>query len=813
MELNAVRSQNTFRAQNNSSTTTKKSYSTQPAIKLEQQPDEFISSTNAITTNPTGLWGKIFGKIKDVATHSSKPETQEKINKARLTKLFVQNGSMSISEISKNSELLEILSKQDFNKVSKKYKAIINNIKDESGNKKPQQYKADIKLSQIDYPLFYRKLEAEDVNEIYKIKHSRPNYQKAPSSERLDLNHFTKTLDWYDHFDILPANTQKRLMNSVGYDNYSYNSITAEEAENIPENSSLMKFDFINDLKSTQSNKEVESILNERRKNIPCKTIPVNQKAIDKVFSKNGIDNLTEALYQTDLTKYKKGFPLEYPRKDFINDFNKLIENLPIEKKKKVFDYFQFKINADNDIINFPNPNTDDNNIDESILDITNKGQELIEKFMLQNKVKLDKKDKMLEVELNNLIKAYPEFISVMGKIQHRGDSIDFHTMDDMKREFNTSDFQNLPEKEQTILATATLFHDFGKVQGVLDVGHARKSAIAAKEIIKKTNYSLDDKERIYNLINHSHWLVDGSTSDDIAFAFRRPKDFEMAEIFERADCNSAGFEYNPPIDRMQRIHGKIKRINTTGIPIFANNLPTEDKYFDKTPSGIRYLDLRDPDMPVEKYGYPVGTRVKDLKFLCHSSNDTESDFKTLCDDSKEVCLSTSLLDYRKRFTTGYNSFGDYIVSGNNANIILGGKDLACTGGHRGYEYAKEMTNYDHPNYQKERREEIPTKIRDRLNLSQEEYTELFSKICNAKSLEDIKDVTLSNGEEISKETIQHTINDIQRELIRPKELGESGYTNEFVVYNPKVEGVVLQCSPEELESRNLDKDNVYVLA
>lgn len=812
MELNAVRSQNTFRAQNNSSTTTKKSYSTQPAVKLEQQPDEFISSTNAVTTNPTGLWGKIFGKIKDVATHSSKPETQEKINKARLTKLFVQNGSMSISEISKNGELLEVLSKQDFNKVSKKYKAIINNIKDESGNKKPQQYKADIKLSQIDYPLFYRKLEAEDINEIYKIKHSRPNYQKAPSSERLDLNHFTKTLDWYDHFDILPANTQKRLMDSVGYDNYSYNSITAEEAENIPENSSLMKFDFINDLKSTQSNKEVESILNERRKNIPCKTIPVNQKAIDKVFSKNGIDNLTEALYQTDLTKYKKGFPLEYPRKDFINDFNKLIENLPIEKKKKVFDYFQFKINADNDIINFPNPNTDDNDIDESILDITDKGQELIEKFMLQNKVKLDKKDKMLEVELNNLIKAYPEFISVMGKIQHRGDSIDYHTMDDMKREFNTPDFQSLPENEQTILATATLFHDFGKSQDVIDEGHARKSAIIAKEIIKKTNYSLDDKERIFNLINHSHWLVDGSTSDDISFAFRRPNDFKMAEIFERADCNSAGFEYKPPIDRIRRIKQKIYRINATGIPLFANNLPTEDKYYDKTPSGIRYVDFRNPDDIVEKYGYPVGTRVRNLKFLCHSSNDKESDFKALCDDSKDVCLSTSLLDYRSRFATGYNSFGEYIISGNNANIILGGKDVACTGGHRGYEYAKDMINCESEHYSRIEREGISNIIKNNLNLSTEEYAELFTKICNNKNIEDIDDVTLSSGYEISKEDIQHTINDLQHELIRPKELGENGYTNEFVVYNPKIEGIVLPCSPEELESRNLDKDNVYVL-
>lgn len=810
MEINFVRSVNTFRAQDSSSKS--KNHSSRPAIKLEQKPDEFISSVSTVSTTSVGLLGKFLGKIRDVAINSTSHETREKINKARLTKLFIENGSLSISDISEYSDLLNSLAKQDYNKVQKKYKAIIVNIKDEVKSKNPYQYKADIKLSQIGYPLDYPKLEAEDVNEIYRIRQSRPKYQGCYSVAKLDLNYFTRTLDFYEHFDILPANTQKNIMTSIGYDSGTYNSITKEEADNISENSSLMKFDFIQDLRTADSNKELEKLLNERRKNIPCKTIPVDQKSIDKVFSKEGLDNLTEALYQTDLTKYKKGFPLEYSRKNFINDFNTLVKDLPENQKKAVFNHFQFKINTDNDIINFPNPYPDDDNIDESLQDITDEGQKLIDKFMLDNKITLNKEDKFLEKELNNLIKAYPEFISAIGKIQHRGDSIDYHTMDDMKREFNTPDFQSLPENEQKILATATLFHDFGKSQEVIDEGHARKSAIAAKEIIKKTNYSLDDKERIFNLINHSHWLVDGSTSDDISFAFRRPNDFKMAEIFERADCNSAGFEYKPPIDRIRRIQQKIYRINATGIPLFANNLPTEDKYYDKTPSGIRYVDFRNPDDIVEKYGYPVGTKVRNLKFLCHSSNDKESDFKALCDDSKDVCLSTSLLDYRKRFATGYNSFGEYIISGNNANIILGGKDVACTGGHRGYEYAKDMTNCGSEHYSRIEREGLSNIIKNNLNLSTEEYAELFTKICNNKNIEDIDDVTLSSGYEIPKEDIQHTINDLQHELIRPKELGENGYTNEFVVYNPKIEGIVLPCSPEELESRNLDKDNVYVL-
>ena len=433
------------------------------------------------------------------------------------------------------------------------------------------------------------------------------------------------------------------------------------------------------------------------------------------------------------------------------------------------------------------------------LADTVKQCQECVEKFMLNNKVHLDPNDKDLENVLNDIITVYPEFISVIGKKQHRGDSIDYHTFDDLKRIMNDEQFDELNSKEQRILTVATLFHDFGKSQGEIDDGHALKSAQSAKEIIKKMEVSFDEKERIYNLIKHSHWLVESCDSEDLAFYFRRPNDFKMAQMFEKADSNSAGFEYAPNSDKIKSIKKNIDKINSNGIPIFADSLPTDITKYDVNKHGVRYIDLRDPEASVEKYGYPKGTKVKDLKFLCHASSDNAKDFSALCDDSKDVCLSTMLLDRSSGFSTGYNSYGAYILSGNNANIVLGGKDLSCTGGHRGYNYAKEamyqrMEKLESSGMgnRNESREEIPNKIREELNLSKEEYIEFYNSICNLENTDEIEDVKLSTNRIVAKEEIKSTISDIKDFMAKKRENGERGYTNEFVVYNPKIEAQVV---------------------
>ncbi len=789
-----------------------------PYVSLDQEPDVFVSSFGPLG-KPSGIFGKIADKVREVATQVNEtinsPETKQKINAAKIAKLFVDNGTVnSYQEAYKHKDLINELAKHDYNLVSKKYNTILKNVQIDGVKKGSTKYLQTMGLGQVYNVLMYDKLQAEDIDEIFTISRNRPN-DNPHIDCRIQLNYFVSTLKSYEDFDNLSAKEQKDLMQSLGFSFPTYNALTKEEAKNLSKHSPLTKFEYVSDLRNVDSQDELVQNLDARRRNIPCRSIPVDKTKIEKVLSQDGIENLTKALNKTDITKYEKGLPLEYSRKDFIQDFNKLTKNLSNEDKKKVFEHFGFKINSANDIINFPNPDTK-GEIDDNLKNVIEQGQEYINRFMLENKVKLAPEDKALETELNNIIQAFPEFVSVIGKPQHRGDSIDYHTIDDMKRILNDENFKSLSPAEQKILTTATLFHDFGKVQGEVDEGHAKKSAVLTKEILKKTDLSFDEKERIYNLINHSHWLVDGRSNEDIAFDFRRPNDFKMAEIFEKADSNSAGFEYNPNPEKIAQINRNIETINQTGFPLFVNQLPKDDKYYDKTPSGTRYLDLRDPEMSVEKYGYPKGTKVKDLKFLCHSSSDDLSNFEALCDDSKEVCLSTSLLDCRQRFSTGYNYSGSYIVSGNNANIVLGGKDVACTGGHRGREYAKRAMYLQDVEQgfldNKEDRQVISNQIKENLNLTDEEYMELYTNICNLEQLEDVPDVLLKSGRTIKKEDIQKTISDIQTELVRPREKGENGYTNEIVVYNPKIEASVIRMTPEHLSRFKKYDDRIYVL-
>lgn len=789
-----------------------------PSVISDQEPDIFISSFGPIEkSSGFGIFGKIANKVKEVATQVNEtinsPETKQKINAAKLTKLFIDNGTVSsYSEALKHKDFINELAKHDYEQVVEKYNTLLRNMQIDGVKKGSTDYLRTMGLGQVYSVLTYDKLQVEDINELFEISRNRKHNKYLDN--RIELNAFVDVLQCYENFDNLSASMQKSLMTGINYSFPTFQSLTVEEAKKISKYSSLTKFEYINDLKNVNSEDELVQNLDERRRNIPCHAIPVDNQKIEQVLSKEGIENLSEALNKTDITQYEKGFPLEYSRENFIKDFNKLIQNLSNQDKKKVFEYFGFKINSANDIINYPNPDVT-GEIDEDLKGIVAEGQQYINKFMLDNKVKLATKDKALETELNNIIQAFPEFISVIGKPQHRGDSIDYHTLDDMKRIFNDEKFKTLPETEQRILITATLFHDFGKVQGEIDDGHAKKSAILTKEILKKTNLSFDEKERIFNLISHSHWLVDGSSDENIAFDFRRPNDFKMAEIFEKADSNSAGFEYKPNPDKILQINKNIEKINSTGIPLFVDQLPKEDKYYDKTPSGVRYLDLRDPEMSVEKYGYPKGTKVKDLKFLCHSTCDKQSDFEALCDDSKEVCLSTSLLDCRQRFSTGYNGNGSYIVSGNNANIVLAGKDVACTGGHRGKEYAKKAMYLQESENgflsNKDDRQIISNQIKEDLNLTNEEYLEVYANICNLEKLEDISDVKLQNGRTVKKEQIQETISAIQTELVRPRKKGEKGYTNEVVVYNPKIEAEIIHITPEQL-AKGQYNDRIYVL-
>ena len=105
------------------------------------------------------------------------------------------------------------------------------------------------------------------------------------------------------------------------------------------------------------------------------------------------------------------------------------------------------------------------------------------------------------------------------------------------------------------------MFHDIAKKQGVIDRGHQKPSAYYAKEIIKKIPISVEEKERIYNLILNSHWTTDNNSIYDTALNFRFHNDFKIAQILACADGASSGFAFPVSQKQLQDIQNLIPKI------------------------------------------------------------------------------------------------------------------------------------------------------------------------------------------------------------------------------------------------------------
>ncbi len=411
----------------------------------------------------------------------------------------------------------------------------------------------------------------------------------------------------------------------------------------------------------------------------------------------------------------------------------------------------------------------------------------------------MDDKDKNLEDILNSFVKVFPEFISVVGKIQHRGDSVDFHTLDDLKLCLENPETKNLSPEEQEILFLSVMFHDIAKKETLIDEEHQVPSAHYAKEIIKKLPVSFCEKERIYNLILNSHWTTQNTSAEDLAAIFRHPNDFKIAQILEKADTQSAGFEYSPDENLINEVQKNIKKIQTNAPVLFADNLPEDKSKFPKTEDGIMLLDFTDKEADLEQFGFPAGIKVKDLNLLCHSSSEELSSLLNICDDSKEICSSTSFLNAQNELETYYNNGCSVVLDSTNSDIALGGVNVGCTGGHRGFEHFKDYiytrnTTNKNDEYKAERnkrqRKEIADFLKKELKLSDDEYVEFFNLVEKYKNKKEIEDLQLDSGRIINADKINEALNNLHKYMLKNREDAE--YINEVVVFQPKIQAIVL---------------------
>lgn len=369
-------------------------------------------------------------------------------------------------------------------------------------------------------------------------------------------------------------------------------------------------------------------------------------------------DILSGDLMADFIKQNQKGLPLEYSRKEFVQDLNNLIEQLPAQERQKVLSDLNITLSAD-DFNGFINPiNLNENNFSSNSKDIINGIKNTAVKFVFKNGVQTSNPE--FKAVLDDLIQGFPEFMSIVGKQNgDQSNTLDIHTLEVLHDVILNPEYKGLSDKDKTVLKFAVLMHDFGKRAGIHDNGaHASNSAVFANSILDKFKLPADIKERIVNLVRHHHFSQ--FSPEDFNRFFRTKEDEVIAKIMAQADYKSSvGGELD------------VSKFQTTwqqwGTPVV--NPVNPQKYFPKAKFNIDgkivevpVLNLNDlkagADMGI--YGYEKGTKVDDIVVQVHntkSASNLENIFQMYEDPNNDYVLSTSIKAIN-RTNNGYGKYG-----------------------------------------------------------------------------------------------------------------------------------------------------------
>ena len=394
----------------------------------------------------------------------------------------------------------------------------------------------------------------------------------------------------------------------------------------------------------------------------------------------NSIDLLDS--YSTD------GLPLKYSRNEFLKDLEAICK-----KNKKAEGIIKTKMNIDirkNNDGNFIGFN---NLISTSALNqsipLEKEIYECCYKFLRENEVQTE--DENLNKQLNYIIKAFPEFINVIGKKQHSTHiySVDIHSLLTLANSMATTSYKNDLNKEDKItLISAALLHDIGKRESEVDEAHPRTSAQLSLGILSKIFPDKAFTNRIFNIISAHHFLEELSSTQHsfekakkFAFLLRRPNDLKIAQILADGDLKSINenfydmYRYTIDGDHAKNVAYHINDYYSNGNAIFTTPLiypkraeKTCKKIIDGREYTIINLHKIKANEDLGQYGFKEGLKKKDLRFLVHMTKS----FKTLdilSNSTKENLLSETLISPAKKSTYGSENFG-VILSHKNYDII-----------------------------------------------------------------------------------------------------------------------------------------------
>lgn len=554
-----------------------------------------------------------------------------------------------------------------------------------------------------------------------------------------------------------------------------------------------------------------------------------------KKFLANNNPNVERMLREANFESFgKNGIPLEYSRSKFIGDLNEIIANLSETQKANLFKKLEItvkvdssgKINAYDGILNLNDLDTS-NQLQKQVHDLVNK-------FTYGNKVVTGNSE--FDETLNALIKAFPEFINIIGKQPHtdangvgaHAYSLDVHILTVLKTAMNNPKYAKLTNQDKTIMKFATLFHDIAKEEGMIDKNHPHISALYVRNLVSKFNLPIDIKDRVFSLVKNHHWLEEfnehTATMEDLATRFRKPQDYLIAKIMADADLNGIGDEsfreYLSALsdENQKSLVDALEKIYNNGNIILPSKIVHLNKIPDVIYNGNKYrvINFTQKGLNLNKVGFYGIKNLKDLRFLVHmlpedsllrSAQTTD----LLSDIANGGVLSTSLISLKNKITYKDRKYG-LVLDFQNSNIANAlSRNQASDYGKDFNKFVSLLNSFDD-----EAKTFLKKNIINKLKLkygtlTDEEYGLLYKQIINKKFTTQIdnKEIFDIGRKSISGKDLKKALLKAQDELFIDAKTSH----NEIVVYNPKISAVVCKESsldkvPQEMldfaESKNL---------
>lgn len=194
--------------------------------------------------------------------------------------------------------------------------------------------------------------------------------------------------------------------------------------------------------------------------------------------------------------------------------------------------------------------------------------------------------NQVLANNLNKIREIFPEFMTCVGKKQNLTHlyTLDIHLLKTLQEFINDPSYQKLSQYDRKISKLAILFHDISKEEGVVDKEHPEKSAMMARRMMKRLKLTDQELGRIFGLVNNHHWVEElehkYKSIDDVAFAFRRPVDFDIVVNLAKADLKAVGNKrfYESLKDNylkyVDQIQTKLDNIHSTAIYLPQTRIP-----------------------------------------------------------------------------------------------------------------------------------------------------------------------------------------------------------------------------------------------